>query len=174
MKSERSKQQLELDTDYFVKEASCLWMNAMRAHRCVACAEKDIAQKVAMTRELSGDLDTSAFGCMEFCKDVGWSLKAVGIREPVGHLGGQSGMGRRLSQRDARYFSQILEVSMDVIAAWGAAMTVGDCAGCAETLLLKKINDFAQETRRFIPVGGAREGFRRVCNCCQGQQNHLV
>jgi hypothetical protein len=170
MKSyEDAKRYYQAGVEGMAQRCSRLWVAAMRMHRCVNCAVMDLNEKVAITRDL---VEKSAgVDCPEFCKDQGW-VATVAPHETCGS-GGVSGHGARGSS-GGKCVMQALEVSLLVGEAFDAALALTQCRDCAWAMVMKYIERAAEVTRRHIPEGGGREGFRRGCKRCCSTLQGLV
>jgi|GEM_PF-5003562 len=150
--------------------ASNLWVGAMRAHRCVSCALIDIDEKLEITWQLAPE-KRADFECAGFCRDDAWMLK-VGPAEVIGSSGG-SGRGAS-PQRGLEAALAGLQISLLLGEAFDVALELTGCRDCARFLVMKYIERAGDVTRKHIPEGGGRQGFRRACKRCRTDVEGLV
>ena len=159
---------LETRVDEVVKSTMAAWIQAFRLHRCVACAVRDIEEKLAINWEA----EAPHLGeCLEFCDDPSLVLRAVGPREVAG-VGGVSGVGPKAEKSaDLRL---LLDIWVCLGEAWEAAMLMVGCKDCARALIRGEVRKFGDQARAHIPAGGGRHGYRRVCKRCRTDVQGLV
>lgn len=164
MRTEDVKRKFLAHLDVIAIEANKAWLEAMKLNRCVTCAARDLEERLVITREGRARA-THAAACMEFCRDDGWLLEPVGGREFAGKIGGKASACR--SRPESReLIRRSLAVSVELEKAWAKAQAFAECDDCAAAILRKLFAMAAAKTRRFIPPGAGREGYRRVCGRC--------
>lgn len=153
---------LEIRADKVMSSVQAAFMQALRLHRCVACAVRDIEEKV----DIIGEAEAPRVGdCLEFCEDLSLGLQAVGPRDVLGGGGGLSGAGpaRSISVD----WDLVLDISLCLGEAWAAAMEMFECRNCAVAVIRAQVRKLGAQARAHIPAGCGREGYRRVCRRCQ-------